>query len=365
MSNDKASLSQDVTKALNLTLRPSRVAVLALGLLIGVAVAILFFWLGGLIDEPGLRWLGWAIQRLGALIFAYVMLAAMGSAVAMAHAESEGEKISVPAGWALITRNLGPVIRGTIKPIIVFLALVAIIWLGGLVGLIPQAGPILWSITSPLWLAAGLLAILILIKLFLVSFLFPAVLSVAKGKGTDSYKESVRVLKGHAAGVLARLAVAMVICVVFYNIIVAGFTMTASHSSRTMGNNKATLRGSALLEYVVGVPGTVGTAPSGFGVRNPAAPFLRASLFRPRGTRFVGGLVFSLVLIVASVIIFSLPYLFFALSGYCAYLSLKDAPELALRTEAAVLSEIKEAAQEIAGKRKGEGRKKPDEESSE
>ncbi len=364
MANNKASIAQDVTRAFNLTLRPGRVIVVALGLLIGVAIAILFFWLGGLIDEPGLRWLGWVIQRLGALIFAYLLLATMSSAVAMAHAESTGDKISVPAGWAQITRNLGPVVMGTIKPIALFVGLVVIIWLAGLVGLIPQVGPLLWSITSPLWLAAGLLAIFIVVKLFLVGFLFPAMLSVTGKKGTDCYKESVQMLKRHGANMLGRIAVVLLICLLFYKIIVAGFSMTSSHSSKTMGNNTQTLRGSVLLEYVSGVPGMSGASPLGFGLRNPAAPFLRVSLFRPRGTRFVGGLIFSLVLIVASVIIFSLPCLLFALSGYCAYQSLKDAPELPLRTEAVDWQEIKQTAHEIAGKRKGEEGKKPPQEDS-
>lgn len=395
MSNEKTSLSQDLTKALNLTLRPGRVAVLALGLLIGVAVVILFFWLGGLIKPQGLRWLSWVIQRLGAVIFAYVVLASMSSVVAMAHAESTGEKIGVSAGWAMIARNLGPVVLGTVKPIIAFIGLIAVIWLAGLLGLIPEVGPILWSITSPVWLMAGLLAILIIAKLFLASFLFPAVLSVSKEKGTASYRESVRLLKGHAADIVGRLAVAILVCLVFYKVIVAGFALTASHTSRTMGKNRATLRGCRLLEYVAGVPGISGAAPRGFSVQNPALPFQDASYtasardykrimvpfsrlmrgertgagllppgFRMKATQKVGGWIFSLVLIVVSVIIFSLPLLFFALSGYCAYLSFKDAPELPLRTEAVDWSEIKETAQEIAGKRKSQPAEKAGERTS-
>jgi len=273
MSNEKASLSKDLTRAVNLALRPGRVVVLALGLLIGVAVVILFFWLGGLIKPPGLRWLRWVIQRLGAVVFAYVTLATMSSAVAMAHAESTGEKIGVPAGWSMIARNLGPVVLGTIKPIVVFIALIAVIWLAGLLGLIPQVGPILWSITSPVWLTAGVLAMFIIAKLFLASFLFPAVLSVSKQKGVACYRESVRLLKGHAADILGRLAVAILVCLVFYKIIFAGFAVTASHTSRTMGKNRATLRGCQLLEYVAGVPGIKGAAPPGLAYKTPLCPF--------------------------------------------------------------------------------------------
>jgi len=364
MSNNKASLSQDLTRAVNLSLRPGRVTVLALGLLIGVAGAILFFWLGGLITARGLRWLSWIIQRTGAVLFAYVVLASMTSVVAMAHAESTGEKIGVPTGWALIARNLRAVVVGTIKPILVFMGLIAVVWLAGLLGLIPQVGPILWRIVSIVPLAAGLLAIFIIVKLFLVSFLFPAVLSVTKEKGTACYKESVRLIKGHAAHILGRIAVTILVCLIFYKVIVAGFALTPSHSSRTMGDNSVTLRGSVLLDYVAGVPGIRGTAPSGFNVQNPAAPFLNVSLLLPRGTRFVGGLVFSLVLIVVAVIIFSLPLLFFALSGYCAYQSFKDAPELVLKTEAVDWSGIKETVQEITGKRKSGSPEKPPEEGS-
>ncbi len=358
MSNNRATLSQDLTRALNLTLRPGRIIVLALGLLIGVAAGILFFALAELIEKPALQWLTWIIRRIGALIFAYVMMASMSAAVAMAHAESSGQRITVPAGWALIARNLGPVVVGTVKPVVVLIGLVGILWLGGLLGLIPQVGPIVWSILSPVWLAAGLLGIFIIVKLFLASFVFPAVLSITKEKGGACYKKSVRFVNGHAADVLGRVAVAILVCLVFYSIIVAGFSLTSSHSSKTMGNNRVTLRGSALLEYIAGVPGIRGTAPRGFNVQNPASPFLEVSPFRPRGTRFVGGLVFSLVLIVVSVILFSVPFLFFTLSGYCAYATFKDAPELPLRTEAVDWSEIKETAQEIAGKRKSDSAEK-------
>jgi hypothetical protein len=384
MTKEASSLAQDFTKALNLTLRPRRVIVLALGLLIGVAVAILFFWLGGLIKPGGLRWLSWIIQRIGALVFAYVALSSLCSVVAMAHAESSDEKIGVPMGWALIARNLSPIVLATMKPIIVFLALIAIIWLGGALGAIPEVGPIVWSIISIVPLAAGLVMIFIVVKLFLVSFLLPAALSVNKEKGVASYKECVRLLKGHAAHILGRVGVAVLVCLIFYRILLAGFSFTATHSSRTMGKNRATLRGSPLLEYVAGIPGTAGTAPRRFGVENPASPFQEASLtaverefrgvapvlrlmpgtaveggFRMKATQKVGGWIFSIILIVASSIIFSLPFLFFAMSGYCAYQSFKEAPELPLRTEAVDWSEIKETAQEIAGKRKGTAGEKP------
>jgi len=366
MSNDNArpSLSEDLTKALNLTLRPGRIVVQALGLLIGVAAVILFFWLGGLIKPQGLRWLSWLIQRIGAVIFAYVVLASMSSVVAMAHAESTGERIGVPAGWALLTRNIGPVIFGTIKPIGVFLGLVAVIWIAGVLGAIPGFGPIGWSFLSIVALPAGLLAIFIIVKLFLVSFLFPTVLSVTKEKGTACYKESVRLIKGHAADILGRLGVAVLVCLVFYTIIVAGFSLTASQSSRTMGNNRVTLVGSPLFEWLGGVPGIRGTAPRGLGVENPASPFRYAVPFRPGGARRVGGWIFSVIFIVAAVIPLSLPFLFLALSGYCAYLSFKDAPELPLRTEAVDWAEIKETAQEIAGKRKTNSPEKPADETS-
>jgi len=368
MAKNTSSLPQDFTKALNLTLRPGRVIVLALGLLIGVAAAILFFWLGGRIDPeeyPALRWLSWIIQRLGAVIFAYVVLASMCSVVAMADAESTDEKIGVPAGWALIARNIGPVVLATLKPIIVFVALTAIIWLAGALGAIPKVGPIIWSIISIIPVAAGLLATFIVVKLFLVSFLFPAVLSVTKEKGVGCYKEAVRFMKGHAAHILGRLAVAILVCLVFYGIVLAAFSFTATHTSRTMGEtNKTTFHGSELFDYVSGVPGIVGTAPRGLAVQDPIRPFREVAPIPPTGTRFVGGLIFSLVFIVVSVILFSLPLLFFALSGYCAYMSFKDAPEIPLRTEAVDWSAIKETAQEIAGKRKGAPGEKSTEESS-
>jgi hypothetical protein len=395
MSNNKASLAQDLTRALNLTLRPGRVAVVALGLLIGVAAAILFFWLGGLIKPEALSWLSWIFQRLGGVIFAYVVLASMCSAVAMVHAETAGEKIGVPAGWAAIARNIAPAFLGTVKPIVVFIGLIAIMWLVGALGAIPEVGPILWGIVSVVPLAAGLLAIFTIVKVFLVGFLFPAVLSDKKEKGTACYKESVRLIKGHTAHLLGRVAVAVLVCVVFYKIILAGFALTASQSSKTMGKNRATLRGSRLFEYVVGIPGIAGSAPRGLGVENPTLPFEDASytgrdrLFKrtmipfitltgvpaeqmaafPAGlkmkaTQKVGGWIFSIVLIVVSVVLFAVPFLFFTLSGYCAYLSFKDAPELALRTEAVDWSEIKETAQEIAGKRKAEPEKKPAEKKS-
>jgi hypothetical protein len=381
MSNDKPSLAQDFTTALNLSLRPSRIIVLSFGLLIGVAAAILFFWVGRLIDKPALLWLGWILQRIGALAFGYVVLASMCSVAAMAHAEATGERIGVPGGWALIARHIGPVVLATLKPIIVFLLAIAIIWGGGLLGLIPQVGPILWAITSPIWIAVGLLAIFVLVRLLLVVFVFPGVVSVTKEKGTACYKESLRFVKGHIAHVLGRAAVALLACFVLYRIIVAGFGFTASHTSRTMGRNTETLYGSALLDHMEGVPGLEGTAPRGFGAQNPAGPFRSVAWTRTtraapqglvgllqaggarlpiRGTRAVGGWIFSVIFIVLCTVIFSVVFILLSLSGYCAYVSLKDAPEMPLKTEELDLSAIKETAQEIAGKRKGErSEKKP------
>ncbi len=397
MSNGKTSLPQDFTRALNVSLRPGRIVVVALGLLIGAAAAMLFFWLGGLIRPEGLRWLSWIIQRIGAVIFAYVVLASMSSVVAMAHSESTGERIGVAAGWGMIARNLGPVVMGTMKPIVVFVGLIVLMWLAGLLGLIPEVGPILWSIISVIPLAAGLLGIFILVKLFLVSFVFPAVLCVTKQKGTTCYKESARFIKGHAVHILGRVAMAVLVCLVFYRVIVAGYAITASQSARMMGKNKATLRGSSLFEYLAGIPGVTGTSPRGFSVVNPTSPFVDASYtsqeryyvttmlpsarppfvdtaigdqayrevarrlkgLRMKATQKVGGWVFSVVLIVASSVVFTLPLLFFSLSGYYAYMSFKDSEEMPLRTEAVDWSEIKETAQEIAGKRKGEPAEKP------
>jgi len=358
MANERASLSQDLTRALSLTFRPGRVAVMALGLLIGVAAAMAFYWIGGLIKPQAIRWLAWIIQRIGAVIFAYVVLASMGSAVSMAHAESTGGRVGVPAGWALIARNVGAVATGTIKPIIIFVASLAIIWGAGALGAIPKVGPILWAIISIVAVAAGLLAVLVVIKLFLVSFLFPSVLSVAKQKGVASYRESGRLIKGHAAHVLGRIAVAVLICLVFYKVIVAGFAFTARQTANVMGDNAATLRGwEGLLKNVVGIPGVAGTAPEGLGVEDPFWPFRRLTILRPTGTRFAGALIFSIVLIVISTIILSVPLIFFALSGYYAYMSFKDAPELPLKVKAD-WSEIKKTAKEIAGKRKGETEEK-------
>jgi len=354
MSNDKSSLAQDVTRALNLALRPSRIVVLSLGLLIGVAAAMLFFWIGGLIDAPALLWLSWILQRVGALLFAYVVLASMCSVAAMAHAESTGERIGVSGGWALIARYVGAVVLATLKPIIVFVLAIAVIWGAGLLGLIPAVGPIVWAIVCIIPIAAGLLAMLILVKLFLVSFMFPAVLAVTKERGTACYKESMRFIKGHVAHVLGRVAIALLACFVLYKIIVAGFAFTASHTSRTMGANTATLYGSALFGQLEGVPGLSGTAPRGFGADNPLVPFRLVAPFSPRGTRAVGGWIFSFILIVVATVLFSVPFIFFASSGYFAYASLKDAPEIPLKTEELDLSAIKETAQEITGKRKGE-----------
>ncbi len=370
MAKEASSLAQDLTKALNLTLRPGRVIVLALGLLIGVAAAILFFWLGGLVEPPGLQWLRWIIQRLGALVFVYVVLASMCSVVAMAHSESGEQKIGVSAGWASIARNIGPVILATLKPIIVFLVLLAVIWLIGLIGLIPEVGPIVWSIVSIVPIAAGLLATLIVVKLFFVSFLFPAILCANKEKGTATYSEAVRFIKVHAAHFLGRIGITILVCAVFYQILLAGFALTAAHSSRTMGKNAATLCGSSLFEYSSGVPGLAGTAPQGFAAKNPAYPFmgkgvqalLRYNMFSPRATQKVGGWIFSIIFIVVSSLLFSLPLLFFALSGYFTFLALKGAPEIPLRTEEVDWSAIKETAHEITGKRKGAAAEKPDKE---
>ncbi len=371
MANDKSSFAQDFTRTVNLTLRPGRVIMLALGLLIGVALAIFFFWLGGLIASEekrrALLWLSWIIQRLGALLFVYVVLASMCSAVAMAHSESSEQKTGVPAGWAMIVRNVGPIVLATLKPIAVFVALVAIIWLIGLIGLIPEVGPIIWSIVSIVPIAAGLLATFIVVKLFFVSFLFPAILCTNKEKGVATYKEAVRVIKGHAAHFLGRIALTVLVCAVFYQILLAGFALTAGHSARTMGNNAATLKGSDLFECISGIPGLEGTAPGGFAVKNPASPLVAKGvqtlqnylMFRPRATQRVGGWIFSIIFIVASSVVFSLPLLFFAISGYYTFLSLKDAPEMPLRTEAVDWSAIKETAQEITGKRKPGSSEKP------
>ena len=371
MANEKSSFAQDFTRTVNLTLRPGRVMVLALGLLIGVAIAIFLFWLGGLIasvgKREGLLWLSWIIQRVGALLFAYIVLASMCSAVAMAHSESSEQKMGVPAGWALIARNIGPVALATLKPIIVFVALIAIIWLIGLIGLIPEVGPIIWSIVSIVPIAAGLLATFVVVKLFFVSFLFPAILCTNQEKGVATYKEAVRIIKGHAAAFLGRIAVTILVCAVFYQILLAGFSLTAGHSSRTMGKNAATLCGSALFDYASGIPGLAGTAPSGFAAKNPASPFVAKGvqtlqnylMFRPRATQRVGGWIFSIIFIVAASVLFSLPLLFFAISGYYTFLALKEEPEMPLRTEAVDWSAIKETAQEITKKRKSGSPEKP------
>lgn len=364
MANDKSSFAQDFTRTVNLTLRPGRVIVLALGLLIGVAITIFFFWLGSLITARGLQWLSWIIQRLGALLFVYVVLASMCSAVAMAHSESSEQKIGVPAGWASIPRNIGPVVLATVKPIAVFVALVAIIWLIGALGAIPEVGPIIWSIVSIVPVAAGLLATFIVVKLFFVSFLFPAILCTNKDKGVATYREAVGVIKSHAAHFLGRIAVTVLVCAVFYQILLAGFALTAAHSARTMGRNAATLKGSDLFEYISGIPGLEGTAPGEFAVKNPAFSFMQKGwqsvAFRDiKATHKVGGWIFSIIFIVASSVIFSLPLLFFAISGYHAFLALKEAPEMPLRTEAVDWSAIKETAQEITKKRKAGSPEKP------
>ncbi len=381
MSNNQGSLANDFTRALNLALKPAKIAVLSLGLLIGAAVAILFFWIGGLIKPEALRWLAWIIQRLGALIFGYVALASMCSVVAMGHAESTGERMGVGSGWALIARNITPVVVATLKVIIFFVASVAVIWAVGALGAIPEVGPILSGILIPIVsVAAGLFAIFMLLKLFLVSFVFPAVLCVTKGKGFVSYKESVRFIKGHIAHTLGRVALAVVACLVLYKIMVAGLSLTAGHTSRTMGNNRVTLRGSRLFDHAAGIPGMSGTAPHGFGVESPASPFRGAALgaaqealqravdildiqgpapFRMKATQKVGGWIFSIILIVVSTVVFSVPVLLFSLSGYCAYMSFKDAPEIPLKAEAVDWAAIKGTAKEVTGKRKGEQSEKP------
>jgi len=364
MANDKSSFAQDFTRTVNLTLRPGRVIVLALGLLIGVALAIFFSWLGSLITPRGLQWLSWIIQRLGALLFVYVVLASMCSAVAMAHSESSEQKTGVPAGWAMIVRNVGPIVLATLKPIVVFVALVAIIWLIGALGAIPGFGPIGWSILSIVPITAGLVATFIAVKLFFVGFLFPAILCTNKEKGLATYKEAVRVIKGHAAHFLGRIALTVLVCAVFYQILLAGFALTAAHSSRTMGNNAATLKGSDLFEYISGIPGLEGTAPGGFAVKNPAFSFMQkgwqtVAMRGIKATHKVGGWIFSIIFIVASSVVFSLPLLFFAISGYYTFLGLKEAPEMPLRTEAVDWSAIKETAQEITGKRKSGSSEKP------
>jgi hypothetical protein len=369
MAKNDSSLPQDFTSAVNLTLKPAKILVVALGLVVGIATAILASRLGAMIKAEGLRWLSWLVQRSGALIFAYVVLAAMCSATAMAHAESRNERMGVGAGWASILRNLGPVVLGTLKPILVFICSVAIIWAAGALGAIPQAGPIIWAIISVVPLAAGLLAIFVLVKLVLVSFVFPAALSVNRASGAACYKESSLFIKKHVAHFLGRLGIAAVLCLVFYRIVFAGFGITAAHSSRTMGNNKVTLNGSRLFEYVAAVPGISGTAPRGFGLRNPALPFLTVeapakapepdvkSILRrgfaggatAKTTHKVGGWIFSFVLLVFATIPLSIPLIFFALSGYRAFVSLKDADEIPLETEALDLAKLKETA-EPAGK---------------
>jgi hypothetical protein len=379
MAKNDASLPQDFTSALNLTLKPGKIIVVALGLVVGIAIAIVSFWLGGMIKAEGLHWLSWIVQRAGALIFAYVVLAAMCSAVAMAHAESRNERIGVAGGWALIAKNLGPVVLGTLKPILVFVCCVAIIWLAGALGAIPQAGPVLWAIISVVPLAAGLLAILILVKLFLVSFVFPAALSANRATGSACYKDSSRFIKKHVAHFLGRLGIAVVLCLVLYRIVFAGFALTAAHSSRTMGNNKVTLHGSRLFDYVAGVPGISGTAPRGFGMGNPARPFLEVEApakapepdlksILKRGftggataktSHKVGGWIFSLVFLVFATIPLSIPLIFFAVSGYRAFLSLKDVEEIPLETEAMDWSKFKEA---VEPGEKGETKAPPKEE---
>ncbi|MDP2894978.1 MAG: hypothetical protein Q8Q12_00290 [bacterium] len=380
MAKNDASLPQDFTSALNLTLKPGKIIVVALGLVVGIAIAIVSFWLGGMIKAEGLHWLSWIVQRAGGVIFAYVVLAAMCSAVAMAHAESRNERIGVASGWALIAKNIGPVVLGTLKPILVFICSVAIIWLAGLLGAIPKAGPILWAIISVVPLAAGVLAILTLMKLFLVSFVFPAALSVNRANGTACYKESSRFIKTHVAHFLGRLGIAAVLCLVLYRIVFAGFAVTAAHSSRTMGNNKVTLHGSRLFDYVAGVPGISGTAPRGFGMSNPTRPFLEveapAKAAKPdlksilkRGlaggataktSHKVGGWIFSFVFLVFATIPLSIPLVFFGVSGYRAFVSLKDVEEIPLETEAMDWSKLKGSP--ATGGEKGETKAPPKEE---
>ncbi len=370
MAKNEASLPQDFTSAVNLSLKPGKIMVVTFGLLVGVAAAILFFWLGGMIKPEGLRWLSWIVQRLGAVVFAYVVLSSMCSAVAMAHAESGEQKISVAAAWASIVKNVGQVVLGTLKPIVVFLILLAIIWVAGALGAIPEAGPIIWGIISIIPLAAGVVAALVLAKLLLVSFVFPAVLSVNRDRGIASYKGSVRFIKGHAVHFLGRLGAATLICVAFYAVVIAGFSLTANHSFRTMGNNRVTLRGSPLFNYVAGVPGISGTAPRGFGVENPASSFMEAgrkspeppepdikailrrgltggSVSRVKASQKVGGWIFSIVFLAFAAIPCSIPLLFFALSGYRTFMSFKDSEELPLAAVVVSLPQKKKTAEEI------------------
>jgi hypothetical protein len=128
-----------------------------------------------------------------------------------------------------------------------------------------------------------------------------------------------------------------------------------------MGNNKVTLNGSRLFDYLVAVPGISGTAPRGFGMGNPARPFLEVEApakapepdlksILKRGftggataktSHKVGGWIFSLVFLVFATIPLSIPLTFFAVSGYRAFVSLKDVEEMPLETEAMDWSKLK------------------------
>ncbi len=393
MAKNESSLSQDFTSALNQSLKPGKIIVMAPGLLVGIAAAILFFWLGGMIKPQGLRWLSWIVQRFGALIFVYFVLASMTSAVAMAHAQATGGRIGVRGGWGLIAKSIGPVVIGTLKPIIMFIASLAIIWVAGALGAIPEAGPIIWGIISIVPVAAGLLAIFILARLVVIGFVFPAVLSVKKESGLACYRESVRFAKGHACLVLGRLAIAALAALVFYQIVCAGFSMTATHSSRTMGDNALTLRGSRLFGYLAGVPGIFGTAPRGFALQSPASSFqeqaaripiavpaeklperdlrsvlrrgLTGEAARPaavrKATHKVGGWIFSVVFIVAATVPCSIPLLFLALSGYRTFMSFKDSEEIPLETVEVSLPQKKKTAEEMPDKKPEDVAKKASE----
>jgi hypothetical protein len=73
----------------------------------------------------------------------------------------------------------------------------------------------------------------------------------------------------------------------------------------------------------------------------------------------VGGWIFSLVFLVFATIPLSIPLIFFAVSGYRAFLSLKDVEEIPLETEAMDWSKFKEA---VEPGEKGETKAPPKEE---
>ena len=364
MAATKGSIAGDLTKAINQSLSPGKIVVMAIGFIAATVFCYLLGLLGDLVKPQGLQFLRWTINAIGSIGALFIILSSMTAVAKMALSGESGKKINFLAGIGAIAVSFMSAACAIFSLIALYVGLVVLFWLGGLLGLIPHAGPIVWSLTSPIWVAGALVAAFVIFRIVVATFVLPGIIA-SKGKGeTKASKEAKNVFKEHTFSLLQRLAVTLLLVIVFVILITMGMNTMSKHTSITMGSNAA----------VLGAPGTSIVAKIGFPLLS-GGPMGRMNLMMAGGgqnaSRTIAGVIYTIVVTIFSAIVFSIPLIFYALSGAYAYGALKAAPAEGLNIPEVDLKAIKEKAEEFRGRVKDQmeiseaPEKKPEEEPKE